>query len=173
MSKKKTKTKRKKRIAMIRVRGKVHVRKCIEDTLKLLNLTRTNHCVVIDDRPQYMGMINKVNDYVTWGEINGETFKKLLRERGELVGNKNLDDMYLKEKTNYKSLKEFSDSFMKFNSELRDIPNLKPVFRLNPPKKGYERGGIKKPYTKGGALGYRGEKINELIERMIYRDNGS
>jgi len=40
----------------------------------------------------------------------------------------------------------------------------KPVFRLNPPKKGYES--TKCAFPKG-SLGYRGEKINDLIERMI------
>ena len=40
----------------------------------------------------------------------------------------------------------------------------KPPFRLNPPRGGY--GGIKLPYPKG-ALGNRGEKINDLIKRML------
>jgi large subunit ribosomal protein L30 len=41
------------------------------------------------------------------------------------------------------------------------------VFRLNPPKKGFGRKGIKLDYTIGGALGDRGDKINDLIRRMI------
>ena len=40
------------------------------------------------------------------------------------------------------------------------------TFRLHPPKKGWERKGIKKPYNSGGALGYRGVEINSLIKRM-------
>ena len=44
---------------------------------------------------------------------------------------------------------------------------LKKFFRLNPPRKGFERKGIKVSFTKGGALGYRGEKINDLLKRMI------
>jgi large subunit ribosomal protein L30 len=40
-------------------------------------------------------------------------------------------------------------------------------FNLNPPRKGYGRKGIKLPFAKGGASGYRGDKINELIGRMI------
>lgn len=44
---------------------------------------------------------------------------------------------------------------------------LKPFFRLAPPKGGFERGGIKKPFKNGGALGNRNEKINDLIKRMI------
>jgi len=42
---------------------------------------------------------------------------------------------------------------------------VKPIFRLNPPKKGYE--GIKRSFVNKGALGYRGKEINKLIERMI------
>ena len=38
---------------------------------------------------------------------------------------------------------------------------------LAPPLKGYGRKGIKIPFSKGGALGYRGEKINELLQRMM------
>ena len=39
-----------------------------------------------------------------------------------------------------------------------------PVFRLNPPSKGYKS--VRKFFPKGD-LGYRGEKINELLKRMI------
>ena len=40
-------------------------------------------------------------------------------------------------------------------------------YQLNPPKKGYGRKGIKTSFTKSGALGYRGAKINDLLKRMI------
>ncbi|RMF05953.1 50S ribosomal protein L30 [Candidatus Woesearchaeota archaeon] len=45
--------------------------------------------------------------------------------------------------------------------------NLKPFFRLSPPRGGFERKGIKVPFKLGGALGDRGDKIKELIERML------
>ena len=45
------------------------------------------------------------------------------------------------------------------------IPTIKPVFRLHPPKGGFEKK-IKKPYP-DGELGYRGEEINQLIDKMI------
>ena len=41
------------------------------------------------------------------------------------------------------------------------------LYRLNPPKSGFERKGIKVPYGKGGVLGYRGAKINDLIKKML------
>lgn len=40
-------------------------------------------------------------------------------------------------------------------------------YRLNSPKKGYGRKGVKVAFKIGGALGYRGEKINDLITRMM------
>jgi large subunit ribosomal protein L30 len=45
--------------------------------------------------------------------------------------------------------------------------NVKNVFKLNPPRGGFERKGIKKPFTLGGALGERKDKMNDLIKRMI------
>ena len=41
------------------------------------------------------------------------------------------------------------------------------VVKLNSPRGGFERKGIKIPFLKGGALGDRKEKINELIRKMI------
>jgi len=165
-SKKGTDVKKGKKLAVIRVRGGVHMREDIKTTLKFLRLNRINHCVIVDDTPQYMGMINKVKDYVTWGEINKEILTKLLEKRGRFSGKRRLDEEYIKKNTPYKSIKGFVDDFMNFKVDLKSI-NLKPVFRLRPPKKGYERAGIKKPFSVGGALGYRGEKINELLEKMI------
>jgi large subunit ribosomal protein L30 len=43
----------------------------------------------------------------------------------------------------------------------------RPFFRLSPPKKGFGRKGVKVHFSKGGALGYRESKINDLIKRMI------
>ena len=44
---------------------------------------------------------------------------------------------------------------------------VKNIFALHPPRGGFERKGIKTPYASKGALGYRGEKINDLIKKMI------
>ncbi|MEM4267277.1 MAG: uL30 family ribosomal protein [Candidatus Woesearchaeota archaeon] len=51
-------------------------------------------------------------------------------------------------------------------TELKD-GKPKGFFRLNPPRGGFGRKGIKKPFKSGGALGDRGDKINQLIKRML------
>ena len=116
-------------IAVVRVRGSIGVMKEIKDTLNILKLYNKNNCVVVPNTPAYLGMIKKVKDYVTWGEIDDETLN--------LLKNKRKDDIK------------------------------KGYFRLNPPRKGYGRKGIKYNFKVGGALGYRKEKINDLIKRML------
>ena len=100
----------KRRLVVIRVRGKVHLRSDISDTMKLMNLTRINHCVIVDNRAQYTGMINKAKDYITWGEINTKIINKLLSKRGMLTGNKKLTDDYISKNKNinYNSVAELS-----------------------------------------------------------------
>ncbi|MBR9692404.1 hypothetical protein GOV07_00555 [Candidatus Woesearchaeota archaeon] len=43
----------------------------------------------------------------------------------------------------------------------------KKFFRLHPPRGGFERKGIKKHFTEGGVLGNRGDKMNDLVLRML------
>ena len=151
--------------AVIRVRGRTGVRKDIKDTLNILNLTRINHCVLIPDTPSYRGMLQKVTDYVTWGEINQETLEKLIRVRGKLYGDKPITDKYVKDTLGYGNISELAKALMEEKILYKDIPNVKPIFRLHPPLKGWEK--TKRHFTEGGALGYRGENINELILRML------
>ncbi len=153
------------KIAVLRIRGNLNVRKENKDTLKMLRLFNKNYCIVIDNNANYVGMIKKVKDYVTWGEIDKETVELLLKIRGRLAGNKLLTEEYLKEKLNT-SIKDFVNDFFDGKKSFKDIPGLKQFFRLAPPIKGFERGGIKKPFSMGGALGYRKDNINNLIKRM-------
>jgi len=152
-------------LAVIRIRGLIDVRGEIEDTLNMLRLNRNCHAVLIDDRPSYLGMLKKVENYVTWGEVSKDTIAMLLKKRGRTKGNGRLTDEYAK-KVEYKSLDELAEAIWKLEVEYKNLPDIEPVFRLHPPRKGY-KGGIKKSYRAGGSLGYRGEDINELLKRMM------
>jgi large subunit ribosomal protein L30 len=148
---KQSKAESKNKLAIIVVRGNVKVAQTVIDTLHMLNLYRKNHCAVVDDTPSYRGMIDKVKDFVTWGEITDETFQKLVAERGEKFLGRVSD---AKNKYTYK--------FMEYDGK-----KYKNYFRLNPPRKGFGRKGVKVAFVAGGALGYRGDKINDLIQRML------
>ena len=154
------------RIAVIRIRGNIGVDVRIETAFKKLRLFKKNTCIVINNKKDYLGSLRKIKDFSTWGEIDEDTFKLLLLKRGKLPGNKQFSEEYLKVK-NKISVEDFVKDFFEFKKELRDIPGLKLFFRLGMPVKGFERGGIKVPYSLGGVLGYRKDQINDLIRRMI------
>jgi large subunit ribosomal protein L30 len=155
-----------KKLIVIRVRGRVKIRKKVTDTLKLLRLNRINHAVLIDGRDSYKGMLATIKDYVTWGEIEQETLELLLKNRGMIEGRKPLSDEFLAKNTTYKSIGELANAIMSNEIDMKDIKRLKPLFRLHPPKGGY-KGKLKRPYLSGGILGDRKKEINKLIKRMV------
>ena len=152
-----------KRIAIVRVRGRTGIAPDVEETMRLLGLTRVNHCVVTENTPQVRGMLEKCRSYVTWGELDPGTFAELLGRRGRLSGDRRVTEATLKA-AGFESIDAFAQKFIGFEAELGSIAELKKVFRLHPPKKGY--GSIKKPYPRG-ALGNRGAEIGELLRRMM------
>lgn len=151
--------------AAIRIRGTVNVNPDIKKTLQLLNLTRANHCVLLEEKPNIKGMLQVAKDYITWGELEKDALTNLITLRGKLEGDKELTEDYLKSATSYSSIDKLSKAIIDNKFKYKDIPKVKRIFRLNPPKKGYR--GIKKSFVNKGALGYRGKEINNLIKRMI------
>ena len=151
--------------AVIRVRGQPDVNRDIEYTMGLLGLTRVNHCVIVPENDSTKGMLQVVKDYCTWGEVDEATLAALIRARGKLAGDKDITDDYLKEKSEFASVDEMAKAIIENNYKMRDVEAAKPVFRLHPPVKGYE--GNKRSFQNGGALGNRGDKINELVKRML------
>lgn len=149
---------------VVQVRGVVNTRKEIKDTLKMLRLHHVNHCVIIPDTPAYTGMIRKVKDYVAYGEATPEILATLLKTRGRLTGNEKLTDEYIRENSKYEGIESLAGAICSGEAQLSDIPGLKPVLRLHPPRKGYRS--IKRTFQQGGALGNYGDEIGNLLYRM-------
>ncbi|HDP73488.1 MAG TPA: hypothetical protein ENN46_00820 [Candidatus Woesearchaeota archaeon] len=122
------------KVAVVLIRSRIGTDIRIKDALDRLSLRKKMVCSVFDKSPSLMGMLERVKDYATYGEISDETFKLLSEKR--------------------KDRKAGSGS-------------KSSVFFLAPPKGGFERKGIKVPFSNGGVLGYRKEKMNDLILKMI------
>ncbi len=131
-------------LAVVRVRGRIGVRKDITETLDRLNLTRVNSMVLVPGTKSNVGMVVKCNDFVTYGEADNAVMGKILEKKG------------------IKASAEDLESVAKGKKKIAEITAM-PI-RLHPPKRGYE--GIKLSYKKKGALGYRGSAINKLVSRM-------
>ncbi len=157
--------------AIIRIRGRVDVPPDIEHTLKLLRLHKKFHMVIYPSTlPGIKGMLQKVKDWVTWGEIDYDTLVEVLRKRGRLVGNKPLTDdivdKYLEKQGIKGGIPALAKALIEGKVMLHKLEFIKPVFRLHPPRGGFKKS-TKRPYGDGGELGYRGKAINDLIKRML------
>ncbi|HTP53598.1 MAG TPA: uL30 family ribosomal protein [Thermoplasmata archaeon] len=138
---------------VVRVRGTIHARHDITETLAHLHLTRPNHATVLPENPAMRGMLIKVQGYVTWGEADAATVGELLAQRGERTPGADAGA------PGPEAAQQVTEHGF-FGAE-----GWKPRFRLRAPKGGWKS--TKKPFARGGALGYRGPKINDLVRRML------
>ena len=150
---------------VVRIRGHVNLKAQIRDTMRYLRLNRTNHCVLLPQNPTVDGMLQRAKDYVTWGEVEPSLAALLMLKRGRLAGGKPINDAYIKANTKFPSINSFAKALAAGEAALKDVPGLKPVLRLHPPRGGFE--GTKRGYRDGGSLGYRGKDINALVTRML------
>ena len=141
------------KLCVVRIRGIINIHRDVKKTLEMLNLYRKNYCTLIPNTPSMLGMVKRVKDYITWGEVEDSTIKLLFEKRGLL----------------YEGSEEDSKGKIKYDSRYNTFngKKYKKYFKLQPPKGGFERKGIKKTFNVGGALGYRKEEINKLVEKMI------
>jgi len=150
--------------AVVRIRGNVDMRKDFEDTLQMLRLKDNNNCAIFSETADAKGMIEKVKDWVTYGEISKETLTKVLERRLRMKGNERIEEKKLKDVTGFDSYEKLADALIHAKVKLKDFKKIQQIFRLTPPSKGFKS--VKDNYPKGD-LGYRGKEINELLERMI------
>ena len=142
-------------ICVIRIAGETGLDGKIKETLNRLRIKKKYSCVVLENpNESQLGMIKKVKDFIAYGEINEETYKKLIEIRGQLVDRKKSKPDAKKVLAGILEGKKYEDF------------NLKSFFRLHPPRKGIDS---KKHFGESskGVLGNNKEAINKLIERML------
>ena len=139
-------------IAIIRIKGMIGIQRDVRETLDKLRLRKKYACVIVRDKPEILGMLKKVRDFVAYGKINKETLVELIEKRAKALPGAKIDaEKIAGEFIEGKTEKKFSELGMK------------PFFSLHPP-----RGGIKsKVHFPKGILGNNKDKINELLERML------
>jgi len=138
-------------IAIIRITGKVKINRKMEETLFRLGLRRKYVCVLVDEKNKLkMGMLNKVKNYVSYGEIEKGMLIRLIEKRGKR-----------KDKKEIKDEEKIAEEIEKGKS-MEEV-GLKSFFRLHPPIGGLKSS--KEHYPKG-VLG-KNKEINKLIERML------
>ena len=71
-------------LAIIRIHGKVGLNKDVVETFKRLGLKRKYSCAVLENPgKEQLGMIRKIKDFIAYGDLSEETYKKLVEARGK------------------------------------------------------------------------------------------
>ncbi len=150
---------------VVRVRGSVHAKREIVATLKFLHLSRPNHATVIPEEPSFKGMLSRVQGYVTWGEADEATVGLLMVARGRTPEGKPLAPPTEGGAPAAPTAEVSALAKSVVADGLPRVSAVRPLFRLRAPKGGWRS--TKKPFSLGGALGYRGPAINDLVRRML------
>jgi len=141
-------------IAAIRIKGMVKNRKIVDGTLYRLRLRRKYACIALPSpTKEQTAMIENMKDFVAFGEISDDLFKKLVEARGQIL-----------DKTKKTDLKKAAEEILA--GKTYKEANLKPFFRLHP-----ARGGIDAKKHVGvdkGVLGkHKGDTLSKLMEKML------
>lgn len=151
---------------VVRVRGSVNTTTDVSTALRKLRLLRVNSSTIIRLTPPVEGMLRQAKEYLLWGRIDKNMLRLLLLKRGRLPGNRRLSDENISKFTRHKSLDELVESVWLSTSPRDALKPVKPVFRLTPPKGGFKRS-VKKNVKKGGVLGDWGNRVNQILKRMV------
>ena len=108
-------------LVVVRIRGVVSAQKETRETLQFLHLIHTNHAVLIDSRPAYKGMLQRVNSYITYGEPTKETVAMMLQKRARLAGDKKLTDEYI-QKAGYKTIDDLAEAIVNCKVNSKNCP---------------------------------------------------
>lgn len=134
-------------------------------TMESLRLHKINHATLVPEDDISEGMLKKVEHFTTYGEIDQDAAEDLVAERGRVTGDDPVTDEAVSEHTRFEDISELAEALVEDEVEIASLDGIKPVFRLAPAKGGFDS--TKRHYNEGGSLGYRGDDINELIERML------
>ena len=155
---------------VIRLKGSANMPHDVKRTLSHLRLLRTFSACLLRSNPSYVGMLKSAKDVLSWGEIDKASLKELLARRGRLVGNKRLTEENIKKVLHFENLDAMVQAIFDGDVQIRDIGDLKPFFRLSPPKGGLKVSKrdrkFKSHKTRLFVLGHIGGAINELVSKM-------
>ena len=135
-------------ILIIRISGLVEMPGDAQETLFRMRLRKKYSAVLLKENESAKPLLQAVRNFVAYGKIDSKTLEELISKRGKSLDNKKID------------AKKVAEIIEKDGIEKS---GLKPFFRLHPPRKGIDS----KTHFPKGVLGDNGEKINDLVRRML------
>ena len=109
-------------------------------------------------------MLQTVKNHVAWIDADSSTIESIITSRGE-KSNSVKYSSELAQKDGYPTIAELSKALSENKINLSSLSNLKPSFRLSPPKGGLRKS-TRRMYSQGGTLGYNPD-LSKLISNMV------
>ncbi len=149
---------------VIRIKGQADVPYWANTTLRLLKLEKKYRAIILPVKENTDGMLKKIQQFVSWQEVDLSTTKELLDKKGRRSGYKKITPEDIS-KAGFKTINELAVSLSEGKISMTKIKPLKPWFALSPPRQGFKRS-TKRLYGQKGILGHNKE-LTALVKRMM------
>ena len=149
---------------VVRICGQADVPYWATTTMSLLKLEKRYRATIIPEKDNTIGMLRKIQHYVSWQEIDVETVKELLDKKARKSGYKKVTDEDIAA-VGFQSMDELASALTEGKATLSKLKPFKPWFALDPPRHGFKRS-TKRLYGQKGVLGHNKELL-VIVKRMM------
>ena len=149
---------------VVRICGQPDVPYWATTTMSLLKLEKRYRATIIPEKENTLGMLRKIQHYISWQEIDIETTKQLLDKKARKSGYKKVTDEDITA-IGFESVDELASALTEGKATLSKLKPIKPWVALDPPRQGFKRS-TKRLYGQKGVLGYNKE-LSVIVKRMM------
>ena len=149
---------------VVRIKGQADCPYWATTTMTLLKLDKKYRATILPAKDNTLGMLKKVQHYVSWIEIDASLATELVDKKARKDGYQKITPEDLKE-LGFASSEELGAALADGKATLSKLKPLKPWFALAPPVHGFKRS-TKKLYGQKGILGANKE-LDSVVRRMI------
>lgn len=149
---------------VVRIRGQADVPYWATHTMMLLKLDKKYRATILPAKDNTLGMLKKVQHYVSWIELDAVLAKELIDKKARKSGYRKVDAADLKE-LGFAGSDELAAALTEGKATLSKLKPLKPWFALAPPRLGFKRS-TKRLYGQKGVLG-QNKELGAIVRRMM------
>jgi large subunit ribosomal protein L30 len=149
---------------VVRIKGQADCPYWATTTMTLLKLDKKYRATILPAKDNTLGMLRKVQHYVTWTEIDASLATELVDKKARKEGYQKITANDLKE-LGFASAEELGKALAEGKATLSKLKPLKPWFALAPPRLGFKKS-TKRLYGQKGILG-QNKELDAIVRRMI------
>ncbi|MBT8242776.1 MAG: 50S ribosomal protein L30 [Nitrosopumilus sp.] len=149
---------------VVRIKGQADCPYWATHTMTLLKLDKKYRATILPAKENTLGMLRKVQHYVSWIELDSSLAKELIDKKARKSGYQKITPEDLKE-LGFSSSDELATALADGKATLSKLKPMKPWFALAPPVHGFKKS-TKKLYGQKGILG-QNKELDTIVRRMI------